>query len=324
MKHWFTLLTAIFFFTTYQPLAGQQPGHYSLYFMNKMHWNPAYAGLDHSLSITGAFRKQWVGLEGSPSSQNVNAHMPLYIASGGIGINIENDMLGAERSSSALMAYNYQMPLGSGILSVGLAGGIIQRALDGRKLRTPEGDYTEPGVIQHNDDLLPLVEETATLPTFDAGLFYQSEWLDIGISAKNLVESTADFSTVSLQLKRNYFAIMDVHLEVNGSFTLHPSVFVRSDFIQTQTDLGIRVQYNDNIFGGASLRGYNSNSIDAVSIIAGFNLSENLKLAYAYDLTMSDLNVVSNGSHEIMLNFNLNKRIGEGKPPNIIYNPRSL
>lgn len=292
--------------------------------MNKMHWNPAYAGLDQSLSITGAFRKQWAGLEGSPSTQNVNAHMPLYIASSGIGINVENDILGAERNTAAMLAYNYQMPLGSGILSVGLAGGIIQRSLDGSALRTPGGDYSEPGVIEHNDNLLPLVEESTTLPTFDAGLFFQNEWLDVGISAKNLVESTAEFTTVSLQLKRNYFAIVDMHLEVNGSFTLHPSIFVRSDFIQTQTDLGVRIQYDGNIFGGASLRGYNSDSIDAVAIIAGFNLSSNLKLAYAFDVTMSDLNAVSNGSHEIMLNFNLNKKIGEGKPPNIIYNPRSL
>lgn len=292
--------------------------------MNKMHWNPAYAGLDNSLSITGGFRKQWVDLEGSPTSQNLNLHMPLYIVSGGIGLNVENDVLGPERRTAATLAYNYQMPVGGGRLSIGLAGGIVQRALDGSKLRTPEGNYDEPGIIEHNDNLLPLVEETAIVPTFDAGIYYQSEWLEIGISSKNLVEMTADFSTISQTLTRNYFAIVDAHLELSSMFKLHPSIFVRSDFVQTQTDVSLRVQYNDNIFAGASFRGYNTNSIDAVAMIVGLNLSEKFTLAYAYDLTLSDLNLVSNGSHEIMLNYNLNKPIGEGRPPNIIYNPRSL
>lgn len=324
MRHCATLLTAAFLISMALPLAGQQPGHYSLFFMNKMHWNPAYAGLDNSLSITGAFRSQWVGLDGSPTSQNVNLHMPLYIARGGIGINAENDIFGAERLTSASLAYNYQLPLGAGVLSIGVAGGIVQRSLDGSKLRTPEGNYTEPGIIEHNDDLLPLVEETVIVPTFDAGLFYQSERLEIGVSAKNLLESTADFSTVSLRLVRNYFAIVDAHLELSRAFKLHPSLFVRSDFTQTQTDVGFRLEYNDNIFGGASLRGYNSNSIDAAAILFGLKLSEKFTLAYAYDLTLSDLNVVSNGSHEIMINYNLNKPIGAGRPPNVIYNPRSL
>jgi hypothetical protein len=39
---------------------------------------------------------------------------------------------------------------------------------------------------------------------------------------------------------------------------------------------------------------------------------------------MSGLQEVTDGSHEVMLNFNLNKPIGKGKPPKIIYNPRFL
>jgi len=325
MKQPYTLLAVALSMALCLPLSGQQPGHYSLYFMNKAHWNPAYAGLDNSLSITGGFRTQWVGLDGNPTSQNLNLHMPLYISSGGIGINIENDELGAQRRTAATLAYNYQMRLGRGILSIGLAGGVVQGALDGSRLRAPEGTYdTENNIFLHNDDLLPLTTETTIVPTFNAGIYYQSEKMEIGLSSQNITEASADFTTVSIQLKRNYFAIFDFHFDLGSSLSLHPSAFVRSDFIQTQTDVSLRVQYNDNIFLGGSFRGYNSDSIDAVAIIAGFKLSEKFTFAYAYDLTLSDLNLVSNGSHEIMLNYNLNKAIGQGRPPNIIYNPRSL
>ena len=325
MKQRFTLLFNLILLSLSIPLPGQQPGHYSLYFMNKAHWNPAYAGLDNSLSITGGFRKQWVDLESSPTSQNLNLHMPLYISSGGIGLNIENDQLGASRSTSATLAYNYQMPLGDGILSFGLAGGVVQRSLDGFALRAPQGTYDEENnIFQHNDDLLPLGKETALVPTFDAGVYFITEKMEIGLSSKNIAEGSASFSTLSISLKRNYFAVFDFHFEVGRSLSLHPSAFIRSDLIQTQTDLGLRLQYNENIFAGASFRGYNSNSIDAAVLLLGFRFAEHFTLAYAYDLTLSDLNAVSNGSHEIMINYNLNKPIGQGRPPNIIYNPRSL
>jgi hypothetical protein len=89
-------------------------------------------------------------------------------------------------------------------------------------------------------------------------------------------------------------------------------------------EFSVLTKYNENIFAGASFRGYRTESLDAVAFLAGFRLSEKLTLHYAYDLTISNLNAVSNGSHELLLNYNLGKPIGKGRPPKIIYNPRSL
>jgi hypothetical protein len=108
------------------------------------------------------------------------------------------------------------------------------------------------------------------------------------------------------------------------SISIEPSVFLKSDLIQTQIEFSTLVNYNDNIFGGVSIRGYNSNSIDAVVILAGYKLSERVTLAYSYDLTLSGLKHVSNGSHEVLINYNLNRPIGKGILPKIIYNPRFL
>ena len=66
-----TLLT---FFLFLGVLAyGQQPAQYSLYMMNQLNWNPGYAGLEHSLSVTGGFREQWVGLAGKPPAKPENS-----------------------------------------------------------------------------------------------------------------------------------------------------------------------------------------------------------------------------------------------------------
>ena len=323
MKQLFTLLILAFALSL---AYGQQPAQYSLFMMNKLNWNPAYAGLDNSLSATGVYRAQWAGLEGNPVTQNVNVHMPLYILSSGIGINLENDELGAERRTTGTVSYNYQLPVGRrGLLAIGLSAGLAQRTLDGSKLRTPDGDYDiDASVIIHNDGLLPISQINASAATFGAGIYYYSERFEAGLAARNLSEPIVDLDAISLVLKRTFFFNAGGHFDLGGSLSLHPSLLARSDLAQTQTDIAAILQYNDNIFGGASFRGYNSDNIDAVAFIAGFKLSENVTLAYAYDLTLSTLNQVSNGSHEVMINYNLNKRLGTGRPPKVIYNPRTL
>jgi len=305
---------------------GQQPAQYSLFAFNKLNWNPAYAGLDHSLSATGIYRSQWQGIEGNPVTQNINVHMPLYIFSSGVGLNLENDELGAERRTTGTLMYSYQIQVGrKSLLSIGASAGYSQRSIDGQRLRTPGGSYGMDLPFTHNDDILPLSSINASVTTFGAGLYFYSEQFEVGFATRHINEPSVPLDDVlNIQLKRTYFLSAAAHFDLGSSLSFHPSLLVRSDVVQTQTDVAAIFKYNNNIMGGAALRGYDSNSLDAVALIVGFNLSENVSLAYAYDFTLSALNQVSNGSHEIMIHYNLNKQIGTGRPPKIIYNPRSL
>ena len=322
----FTLIVFLIFVSV--ALHAQQPVQYSMYMLNKYNFNPAYAGLENSLSITGVFRKQWVNLESSPVTQNINAHMPLYYLGGGFGINLENDQLGAERNTSGSISYNYFVPVSKkSLLSFGISGGVIQKSLDGSKLRAPDGIYTEPPTIDHQDNLIPIGKVAAIAPLINAGVYFQSEKLEIGVSANNLLEPNAVLNAeelINIKFIRNYFFNLAYTFEISRSLAIQPSFFAKSDLVQTQLEFSAIVKYNDNIFGGASFRGYNANSIDAVIFLAGYKLNENFTLAYSYDLTLSGLSNVSKGSHEILLNYNLNKIIGKGVPPKIIYNPRFL
>lgn len=320
MKYGFTL---IFLIGWCLMAVAQQPAHYSLYMFNRLNFNPAYAGLDHSLSFTGVHRSQWVGLEGSPTTQNVSVHMPLYLASGGVGLQLENDATGARRYTAATFSYNYQKFIGESILSIGASAGWAQRTIDGSALRTPDGNYTN-GEFNHEDDPLFSTVESASVTTFGAGIYFQNERIEGGISVQNITEPAVVIENLQLTMVRNYHLTLSGHFDLLNNIVFHPSVFVRSDGTQTQMDFSGIFQYNDNIFLGAAFRGYNDTSNDAVSILAGLKLSEKIMLGYAHDITISPLNSVQNGTHEIMINYNLNKRIMGGRPPAIIYNPRSL
>lgn len=310
-------------FTT--ALLAQQAPQYSMYMWNKLAFNPAAAGMDNSLSVTGVYRNQWVNLPGNPVTQAVNAHMPLYIAGGGIGIALENESIGSWSQTITSVAYDYQMVINnSGVLSVGLSAGIIQRKFDGTLARTPGGEIDEGEYVGHNDPNLPFSLETGSVPTVAIGALYQGEKLEVGISAANLLENELSLSSISFVPERTYYFYAGYKLDAGRKLQIVPSVFVKSDVYQTQIDFSLMTRYNENIFVGASFRGYDNNSTDAVSIMGGIKVSEKITVGYAYDLTLSRLSNANSGSHELLVNYNLGKQIGQGKPPIIIYNPRSL
>lgn len=321
MKRTFLIIASTFFA---QFLLSQQLPQYSLEILDPFSANPAYAGLQPSLIMTATIRSQWVGLPGQPRTQQVNAHMPLYIFSSGIGIKVENETLGAEQGIKGMLAYDYQLYLGDGILSGGFSAGLVSRSLDGSKLLTPEGTYNEPGNFTHNDDILPTTNISLTIPTVNLGFYYQTEKLEGGIAIQNLNEGSSTQDGVGLKLVRHYYMNAAAHLELNSTLSLHPSISVRTDAREMQTYLSCLVNYNGNIFGGTSFRGYSAKTIDALVLMGGFTLNEKLRVAYAYDLSLSKLRNASSGSHEIQITYNLDQSIGKGRLPKIIYNPRHL
>ena len=304
-------------------VGAQQLGHYSLFWLDPVQFNPAYAGLDNSLSITGTYRAQWAGLQGQPTSQRVSAHLPVYYLSSGFGVEAERDQLGARTLNRFGASWSYQFVTRSAVWAVGLSGRYYQTNLDGGALRTPDGDYSEPNLIIHDDALLPTGNEGAGTLTFAAGLYYQAERLEGGLSVRNLTESTIAFPGLDYRLGRLYHGYLRARFDLLRAWEISPLLGVMSDGVQHQVTTGVIARYDENFFGGLAYRGYNNQSTDAILLMAGLNLSDKLSVAYAYDLTLSDLRTVQDGSHEITLKYNLRQRIGAGVPPPIIFNPRT-
>lgn len=319
------LLILVFVLFGIIKMEAQQPAQYSLYMLNQYDNNVAYAGMDDYLSATGVFRKQWLGLESSPITQNLNVHLPWQYMSGGLGLSIENDILGAERNTSISLSYNYIIRFSSDVkLSFGVGGGLTQKSLDGSKLLAPDGEY-EGATINHNDDLIPIGIETSAAPISSLGLYFDSKSLQIGLAANDLTEPYIKYqSTINtqIQLKRNYTGYVAYKFNISDGWAFQPSFLGRSDFVETQMEFSILAVLNDNIFGGVSFRGYSDTTIDALIIFAGLNVHPKIRLAYAYDLPLSGLSSYHTGSHEVMIHYNLRKEIGGIIPAKTIYNPR--
>ncbi len=304
-------------------LWGQQFAQYSMPWRDPVQFNPAYAGLDNSLSVSGAYRTQWAGLEGQPVGQRLSAHLPIYYLSSGIGFEVERDQLGARQLNTFGLSYNYQLVRGSSVWSVGLSARMMQLGLDGNLLRTPEGNYEDPNTIIHNDALLPTGSVNNSSIALGAGLYYQAEALQGGLSVRNLNAAVIAFPGFDYVLNREYHAYLRLKFDVLRSWELFPMVYGVSDGTQHQVALGATFRYEENIFAGVAYRGYSGPTTDAVVLMGGLNINEKISLAYAYDITLSNLQTVQTGSHEISLKYNLRQRIGAGIPPPVIYYPRA-
>lgn len=308
-------------------LSAQQAPQYSLYAFNAYAFNPACAGLDNSLVFTGVYRKQWSNLEGAPETQHLNVHLPLYVIRSGIGLRVENDVIGAHRVTQVVGSYNYQMEIGrNALLSMGVSGGYLLYVLDGAKLRAPDGTYAEPGgVFSHNDQYLPEGNIQAGAAVGEAGIYFQSLRFEAGAAVQPVfapvLKGDGD-GNFSLKPERHYIFTAAYRLNAGNNLELRPSMLAKTDAKETQIEISTYMRWRENIFAGASYRGFGSSSRDAAILFAGMKINEKTTLGYAFDLPLSPLKAANRGSHELLLRYNLGRPIGAGKLPPIIYNPR--
>jgi type IX secretion system PorP/SprF family membrane protein len=306
----------VLFFVLLSGLAkAQQDPQFSLNMFNIYSVNPAFSGSYDQFNALAIHRSQWVGYGGgAPTTQHVSVEAPVYFLHGGAGVSLVNDKLGNEYSRGVSLSYAYQTKLTKkSELGVGFNVGFMDVGF--------EGDWVTPGNDQGLDDpSIPAIGSNDVVPDLGLGVYYRMKELYIGYSVTHLNQATAVYDNADrdFEFKRHHYLTLGWLHELTSDLVLRPSMHIKSDQVSTQIDFNVNVNYGDNLWGGMTYR-----LDDAVVVIAGYNINENLKFGYAYDITTSDLKSESSGSHEILLRYSFKMR-PPGKLPthyrNIRYN----
>ena len=83
---------------------------------------------------------------------------------------------------------------------------------------------------------------------------------------------------------------------------MKPSFLVKSSFdAPVSFDVNANFLFYDKFEIGASYR-----NEDSFSGLVGFAFSDSIRLGYAYDHILTDINTAANASHEVFLQFDLN------------------
>jgi len=278
--------------------------------------NPAFSGSYDQFNALAIHRSQWVGFgAGAPVTQHVSVEAPVYFLHGGAGVSLLNDKIGNEYTRGVNLSYAYQTKLSKkSELGVGLSIGFMDVGF--------EGEWVTPSNNSGTDDpSVPATGENDIVPDLGLGVYYRMKELYVGYSITHLNQATAVYGNnndTDFEFRRHHYFTMGWMHEVSSELMIRPSMFVKTDQVSTQIDFNINLMYADHLWGGVTYR-----LDDAVVLIAGYNINENLKFGYAYDITTSDLKSESSGSHEILLRYSFKMR-PPGKMPthyrNVRYN----
>lgn len=317
------LLVLLFYNVLISGLGAQQPTQYTMYMFNPLQYNPAVAGINDKINVIGVIRQQWVGFEGNPSSQNLSVDLPINYLNSGIGLQLDNDQLGAGSYLQVGASYAQRINIKDDqFVSVGIMAKFSQMKIDGAKLRTPEGNYTN-AILDHQDSYLTGSVMSGSALTNNIGIYYENRNINLGLGIVNILPKKIPLGNNNYSLKSNYFFNLATNFQINR-IKLTPSLLYKTDLIQHQLDLSLISEWFNKYFIGFSNRGFNKNTFESVAILAGINLNEKLKFCYSFDIGISKLKSFNNGSHEIIVKYTLQNNFGKGVLPKIIYNPRFL
>jgi len=271
----------------------QKEPQYTQYMYNIGSFNPAYVGTVETPEIIGLYRAQWVDIPGAPTTIRGGANIPFNNEKMGLGINIVNDVLGPSKQTYFDVAYSYEIQLSDDTkLSFGLNAG-------GSSLNL---DYSEGTFEQGSDPSLLGGNYSSFYPTVGAGLFmyHEEDWY-LGASVPNFLTDELYNDEVAT-IVEDYMQLNVIGgyvFELSDRTKFKPAFLM--NYLQgspVTVNLSANFQFIDALTIGASYRFDN-----AVSGLAGFQISNAMFIGYSYDYNTNGLGEYSGGSHEAILKF---------------------
>jgi type IX secretion system PorP/SprF family membrane protein len=280
-------------------MSAQQELMISQYMFNGLVLNPAYAGTHPYWSTSILHRSQWVKFDKAPRTQTLCADGPILGGKVGVGLNLSNDAIGLTNSLDIGANAATRVSLGAGFLSMGLRlGGTRYSA-----------NLTDAVIKDVDDPVYASNLAGSFVPRIGAGLYYyQRKWF-AGVSVPSLFAIDEKISQSSTGLNSFYRA----HVYVNGGavFTPSPEVAIKPSVLvkfqgnaPAQVDLNLNALFMNRFWVGAGYR-----TGDALIAMVEWNITNQLRVGYAFDYTLTSISDYSSNSHEIMLGYDFGKDV---------------
>lgn len=285
----FTILIA-------QQISAQQDPQYTQYMYNMNIINPAYAGISEGLSVGALYRSQWVGLDGGPETFTFNIHSPVgkQLA---LGLSVISDKIGPVEETNAYVDVSYTIPLGMETrLAFGVKGGFTFHDIAIAESQITLVDLSDPFFANAINE---------TTPNIGAGVyFYKPNKYYISISVPNILNGVhldANGTKIGSE-SEHLFTAAGYVFDLSENFKLKPHALLKYAF-----DAPVSYDLNANLFMYDLVEfGVGYRLDDSFSAMINFQVTKDLRIGYAYDAINSGLDIVTNSSHEVFINYDFN------------------
>jgi type IX secretion system PorP/SprF family membrane protein len=284
-------------------LKAQQDEQMSLYMYNPLYFNPAYAGSRDAISTVAMGRFQWVNFKGAPMSQWFSIHSPILNKALGVGGHFIHDRIGDRVRTSAYADVSSSIQLNNkkNRLSAGLSFGFDAMSYD----------FTQSIVTNVND---PYFGQTlsVTKPNVGVGLYYYGDRHFIGVSVPRLLQAKDQVNNILHTLNTRHFFISGGYVfDLNTMFKLKPSALIKyTPGAPLTADVNMSLLMYDRIWTGLMYRFHESMGVNLV-----YHIKNTFNVGYVYDFPINGLRKYQSGSHEIILQYDIQpKRSGITSP----------
>lgn len=281
----------------FAPAFGQQEAQFTQYMFNTNAVNPAYAGSREVISALTLYRTQWVGFDGAPATMMANVNSPFLNDKMGTGITVINEKIGPIKQTGTFADFVYRIKMEKSALAFGLKAGadIFQ------------GNFSSLNTISQNDEQFQVDISSKLLPNFGFGLYYKTEKYYLGFSTPKLVQNRIDLNTGGSTLsqvgveKMHYYFIAGYVTDLNPFIKFKPTTQLKFTYgAPVSVDLNASFLFYEKLWAGAMYR-----MGDALGLLLQYQFDPQFRAGYSYDMTTSKLRKYNNGTHEIMLGFDL-------------------
>ncbi len=274
----------------------QQDPHYTQYMYNMNVINPAYAGSKEALSFGLLYRKQWVEIEDAPTTGTFFVHSPVG-KNVGLGLSVISDKIGPVEENNIFADFSYTLNLGGEHrLAFGIKGGVSLHNIDFNTIY--------PTLPDVGDGVFAGSNPSSSTFNVGAGAFYYTDKYYIAFSVPNMLKSKyLDYNGVAYGSEvSHYFLTGGYVFDLTENVKFKPFAMFKSAFnAPSSLDVSTNFLFNDRFEIGATYR-----LEDSFGAMVNYAITPSLRVGYAYDHIVSDLNVTTPSSHEIILLFDVN------------------
>ena len=259
---------------------------YSQYMFTESVYNPAYFGMDRALSVTALHRSHWMKLEGGPKTTFITAQLPLWNVLG-FGVTAIDDSAGPLNRKTFQCGFAYHLNINDAKLSIGIMPGIqgLRMAMDKIKLS------------QTGDPSFVTMGERYFYPIVGYGLYFKNKHVNLGLSVPQMSLSKNE----NIEFETHYLGNLSYRIAVGNKVKFRTSVLAKYvDGSPLQVDVSEVVTFKDKIWIGASYR-----SFAVIGVMAGVNITPQIRIGFAYDYPLTIMNEYSQGNSEFLLNYTM-------------------
>jgi len=308
----FVLVCVVSLLFSCTPAKAQQDAMYSMYMFNGLAVNPAYAGSRDRPAITALYRHQWTGLEGAPKTAVLSGHAPLMNDKVGLGLTLVSDNISIFNTITVMGSYAYRIRVGkTGRLSIGV----------NMEMNNFRAKWQELALTDTHDQVFLYSKKSVVSPNFGAGVYYYSDKFYAGIGIPHFLNMSltehfkAEGTGLVARQWKHYFYTMGAIFNFGESVKFKPSILLKQvKNAPLQADINAAFLFKEALWMGGSYR-----TGDAVVLMTEYNFSKGIRIGYAYDITLSELNNYSSGTHEIMVGYEFQKRDAYLSPRRMSY-----